>query len=254
MIQAFIQARMSSTRLPNKVLKRVLDKSILAFLVERVKRAQHIDQIVILTSDQNEDDAIENEARHLNVKCFRGDLNNVLKRFYDASIEFPSQHIVRLTADCPLLDPCLLDKVIEHHLNTDSDYTSNCQSNSFPDGLDVEVFTAQSLKTSYKFADKPSELEHITQFIRNHPNNFIINEVCSPVDLSHHRWTVDEPSDFQLIEKILHFIYPRNPNFSYKDVLELFAQKPSLLQINQHFQRNEGLTISLLTDLNSGYE
>lgn len=253
-IIAVIQARFSSSRLPGKVLKNILGKPMLQHQIERIQRCKNISKIIVATSTQLEDDKIENLCQQLNISCFRGDLNDVLDRFYQVNKLEQAKHIVRLTADCPLLDPVIIDKVITTHLNQNSDYTSNCSPATFPDGLDVEIFTHKALNQSWQEAQKPSEREHVTQYMRNHPELFSLNNVSNDIDYSHLRWTVDESEDFELITEIFKSLYPVSAHFCFNDILTLIKAQPQLSLINQKYTRNEGLAKSINSDKELGYE
>ena len=249
-----LQVRMSSTRLPGKVLKPILGKTMLAHQIERVQGAKRVDKIIIATSEDSSDNAIAQLGESLLVPCFRGNLADVLDRYYQASLAFPSDVIVRLTGDCPLIDPGLIDHVIDTHLKGNNDYTSNCEPASFPDGLDVEVFNVSALKTAWENAVKPSEREHVTPFIRNHPELFSCGSVQHDTDLSNLRWTVDEKEDFMFVEKVYQALYKTNPAFTFKDILHYLEQHPEIAKINQGFIRNEGLLTSEKIDRELGYE
>ena len=252
-IVAILQARVSSTRLPNKVLKPLLGKPMLQRQIERIKRSTTINNIVVATSIESDDDAIFNLCNNLKVNCFRGSLGNVLDRYYNAAIKYNADHIVRLTADCPLIDPQIIDQVIAMHLNNKTDYCSNCNPPTFPDGLDVEVFTQEALSISWHKAKKPSEKEHVTQFIRNNDGLFKKENYQQSPNLSHLRWTVDEPSDFDFVTQIYQYLYPQKADFSTQDILKLLKEKPELIKINSMFNRDEGLLKSLAEDKNKGY-
>jgi len=161
MVVAIIQARMSSSRLPGKVLKPILGKPILAYQIERIKQAKNIDKIILATSSNEEDIPLEKLADDLKIKCFRGDLNNVLKRFYDCATENRADTVVRLTGDCPVIDPQIIDEVITLHQEEKSDYTSNTLYRTFPDGLDVEVLSYKTLKSVYENAVDKEDLEFL---------------------------------------------------------------------------------------------
>ena len=253
-INVILQARFSSTRLPGKVLKNIVNKPMLALQLERIKTSTLIDKIIVATSAEQDDDVIEHLCKSLETPCFRGNLNDVLDRFYQTAKQFPCDHIVRLTGDCPLIEASIIDQVITLHLNQGADYTSNCLIPCLPDGLDVEIFTYQALETSWKNAQKPSEREHVTQYIRNHDELFTLANYQYSPDLSMHRWTVDEPSDFELVEKIYQQLYPNKPNFTMKDVLALLKEQPQLLMINNEFIRDEGLALSKTFDKEQGFE
>lgn len=247
-IIVIIQARMTSSRLPGKVLKPILGKPMLAYLLERVSRCQTMTQVVVATSNQPEDDVIEMFCLDNNVDCFRGDLHDVLDRYYQAAIKYQADHVVRVTADCPLIDPTVMDEIIECHLLGQYDYTSNAIEPCYPDGLDVEVIKFDVLKQAWQKATMNSEREHVTQYILQNDGIYKIKSFLCPDDLSHIRLTVDEPEDFMLINKIFEELYPSTPTFSYKDVLYFLEQNPDLIQLNSHYMRNEGFIESLKND------
>jgi len=253
-VNVILQARFSSTRLPGKVLKEIVNKPMLALQIERIKTAKLIDNIIIATSIEQDDDAIANLCAKLDIPCFRGNLNDVLDRFYHSAKQFPSDHVVRLTGDCPLIEPEIIDQVITLHLKQGADYTSNCFIPCLPDGLDVEVFTKEALTQSWQQAKKPSEREHVTQYILNHSKLFTLANFQYSPDLSMHRWTVDEPNDFKFVEKIYQNLYQNKPKFTMKDVLILLEQQPKLIEINNEFSRNQGLNESKAFDKEQGFE
>jgi spore coat polysaccharide biosynthesis protein SpsF len=240
-IHAIVQARMSSTRLPGKVLKEILGQPMLSRQIERLRKATMIDKIIIATSNETSDDPIAQLCQQLSIPCVRGSLHDVLGRYYLASETYPSQHVVRITGDCPLIDPAIVDQVIQLHVETQADYTSNCLHQSFPDGLDIEIFTQGSLIQAYKLAKKPEEREHVTPYIYNHPEQFSQQELFYPHNLSFHRWTVDQPEDFTLVNKIYERLYPENPDFALADILQLIEQHPKLATINAQHPRNDSL-------------
>jgi spore coat polysaccharide biosynthesis protein SpsF len=249
MILGILQARVSSTRLPGKVLEPILGQPMLARQIERLARCQAIDRLIVATSRDASDDAIADLCRELGVECFRGSLDDVLDRFYQAAIHHAPEHVVRLTGDCPLADPALIDALIRFHLAEDSDYTSNCHEPSLPDGLDAEVMRMAALATAWREARLPSEREHVTPFIRNHPQRFRIRLWKHPVDLSAHRWTVDEAADLAFVRAVYAALYPRDPAFGMQDVLDLIAQKPELAALNAGIRRNAGYEKSLREDV-----
>jgi spore coat polysaccharide biosynthesis protein SpsF len=249
-IHIILQARTSSTRLPNKVLKQILDKPMLEHQLLRLIQLKRVDNLIVATSDDKSDDAIAVLCDALNINCFRGNLNNVLDRYYQAHQRYPSQHIIRITGDCPVIDIDIINRVIDLHLRTGADYSSNCAPSTLPDGLDVEIFTADALLKTWQQAKKLSELEHVTLFMRSHPTLFNCQNYLHPVDYSHLRWTVDEPEDFQLITEIFNNLYPTKAFFNLADILALIGEKPELMHINSNFKRNEGLLKSLRADNN----
>ncbi|WP_320151711.1 glycosyltransferase family protein [uncultured Tolumonas sp.] len=251
MILAILQARLSSSRLPGKVLKPIMNKPMLAYQLERLARCKNIDQLIVATSDHPEDLAIADLCQELSVPCFHGPLEDVLARFYLAAENYQPTHIVRLTGDCPLADPELIDDLISYHVQGGYDYSSNCHVHTFPDGLDAEILTYQSLKTIYQQAQTPAEHEHVTYYVHQHKADFNIGLLSRTPPLAHLRWTVDEPADFELVKHIYERLYPLNPNFSTNDILSLIEREPELATLNTHHQRNEGLARSLAKESHS---
>jgi glutamate-1-semialdehyde 2,1-aminomutase len=247
-ILAILQARVSSSRLPGKVLKPILGKPMLGRQIERVLQSRRIDQLVIATSTEPSDDDLESLCRQISIPCFRGSLNDVLDRFYQAAKIWKPQHVIRLTGDCPLIDPEIIDAAINYYLAGGYDYASNAVQPTFPDGLDVEVFRFSALEQAWKEATLPSQREHVTPFIHQQPERFRIGHYRNVNDLSHLRWTVDEPEDFDLVTKIYEAFYPIHPEFRMQDVLLLLQQRPELAAMNQKIERNEGLKMSLNDD------
>lgn len=248
MILAILQARVSSTRLPGKVLKTLQGKPMISHQIDRILKSKKIDKLIIATSTDKSDDSLETIAKNINVDCFRGSLNNVLTRFYDAAFQYQPGHIVRLTGDCPLTDPKIIDQTISFYLAGDYDYVSNSVEATFPDGLDVEIFSFQTLQEAFTEAKFPSQREHVTPFINSQPDRYQLGCFKQSTDLSHLRWTVDEPEDFEFVKEIYRSLFPKNPDFGMHDVLNLIEQNPELPSINNNFTRNEGLQKSLKDD------
>lgn len=244
---AILQARMSSARLPGKVLKPLLGEPMLARQIERLKRCKLIGRIIVATSSSADDDAIERLCIKIGVDCFRGSLDDVLDRFYRAAHSYLPAHVVRLTGDCPLADPDLIDAVIRFYRKGRFDYVSNALEPTFPDGLDVEVFRGECLTQAWKEARLPSEREHVTPFIYNNPKRFRIGSFTNEIDYSQWRWTVDEPEDFRVVERIYAALYPANPKFSSAEIMKLIERNPGILS-NSNFERNEGYAKSLRRD------
>ncbi|MEK4228434.1 glycosyltransferase family protein [Solibacillus sp. FSL H8-0538] len=242
---AILQARMSSSRLPGKVMKLLLGKPMLLRQIERIKRSNGIDALIVATTTEVEDDEIAFMCKENNILCYRGSLENVLDRFYKISIKYQPDNIIRLTGDCPLIDPDIIDKVIECHLNNGNDYTSNIIPPTFPDGLDTEVFTVNALEKIYNEANRPSLKEHVTLYVNENPYLFKRENVVNTVDLSLHRWTVDEQEDYELVCRIYENLFPENPNFNMHDILHFLEDYKELQKVNAIFTRNEGLTKSL---------
>ena len=228
---------MSSTRLPNKVLMPILGKPMLAFQIERLTHCRAIDLIVIATSVEAADDAIEDFCEDLSITCFRGSLDNVLDRYYQVALKFKAKHVLRTTGDCPLVEPSLIDDVIREHLAQQNDYTAINMPFSWPHGLDVEAIKFESLRRTWEEAELPEDKEHVTPYIRNHPENFTIGNIQCENDYSHHRWTVDYAEDFSLVRTIYEKLYPENSRFGMADILDFLDTKPDLNMISTRMIR-----------------
>lgn len=248
MIVAILQARVSSTRLPSKVLMPILGEPMLSRQIERVKRSARIDRLIVATSTDPSDNPIEALCQAKGVACFRGSLDDVLDRFYQAARQYAPAHVVRLTGDCPLADPQLIDRLVSFYLEGGYDYASSAVEPTFPDGLDVEVFCFSCLESIWHEAVLPSHREHVTLSIYQQPQRFRIGSFKDAKDLSHLRWTVDEPADFELVTEIYETLYPARPDFTTADILALLDEKPWLATMNTRFKRNEGLEKSLEKD------
>ncbi len=245
MILLIIQARLSSTRLPGKVLKSLLDKPMLQRQIERIHFAKNFDKIVVATSNDPSDDPIEQFCKKIAVYCYRGSLDDVLDRFYQCALRHQAKHIVRITADCPLIDPEIIDQVIQEHLLQHNDYTSNVGIETYPDGLDVEILTFSALEKCWTEAKKPSEREHLTSYIRSNLSLFKTSNIESKINRAHHRWTVDHEEDFLLVETIYKHLLKDNIRFTSNDIYLLLEKNPQMMAINKNHQRNEGYFLSL---------
>jgi spore coat polysaccharide biosynthesis protein SpsF len=243
MILAILQARMSSSRLPGKVLTPILGIPMLQHQLQRLNQCKSIDKLVVATSTQSSDDLLASMCEQIGQACYRGDLNNVLKRFYDCTVKYGAEkygaeqsqptHIVRLTGDCPLIDSSVVDDVVNKHVQKKYDYTTNAYPQSFPDGLDVEVMTAQTLKTIYQKATQPEEFEHVTFYVRRYAQDFSIGTLTCDQDLSEQRWTVDYPEDFALAKAVFEGLYEKNPHFNYQQVLTFLQHHPNVFALNR---------------------
>lgn len=240
-IVAILQARITSSRLPGKVLKPILGRPMLALQIERILRAKTIDTLVVATSTESDDDPIATMCEAEGVACARGSLDDVLARYYQAGLSLgkPPTHVVRLTGDCPLIDWTVIDRVVKLHLSGGTDYTSNILPPTFPDGLDVEAATWKALTEAYEKAVLPSEREHVMPYLRT-PERFNIGNLENDKDLSAHRWTVDEPSDYEKIRAIYERLYPDSPTFTTADILAFLDGNERLSGMNAHIERNEG--------------
>lgn len=218
--------------------------------IERIRASKKIDHLILATSFSTSDDPLEKLASDADVSLFRGNLDDVLDRFYQAvnSLPFKVDYIVRLTGDCPLIDPDVIDKTIRHCIDNDYDYVSCALNPTFPDGLDTEVFRFSCLKTAWEEAKLTSEREHVTPYIYSHPDKFRIGSFTNNENLSSLRWTVDEPEDFEFVSHVYETLYPTKPEFRMSDILDLIKTNPDFSKKNTHIKRNEGYEKSLAND------
>lgn len=223
---------MGSTRLPGKVLMEVAGQTMLSQVVTRLRRAHHLGEVLVATTDQPADDAIVAECRKIAVKVSRGDQLDVLDRYYRAAQLIKAEVVVRITSDCPLIDPGLTDQIITSFLEGRPDYASNTLVRRYPRGLDTEVMSFDALARAWRKAQKPYEREHVTPYIYEHPEEFKLLPVTSEVDYSHHRWTVDTPEDLDFVRAV----YDRlkgTPAFAGREILELLEREPELAERNR---------------------
>lgn len=242
---AIVQARMGSTRLPGKVLADIAGRPLLSHLLERVQRSQ-VDQIVVATTTMPSDDMLADWVDHSGLaSTYRGSADNVLERFYHAAMAYQADVIVRVTADDPLKDAHLIDHALA--LLQDGrayDYCSNTLVPSYPEGLDIEVFTLAALSAAHLLAQLPSEREHVTPYIWKHPEIFRLHNFSQAKDLSAWRWTVDKPADLDFMRAVFSGMR-HNPAMGYEDVIAYLEQHPEIQKINQGTVRNEGYARSL---------
>ncbi len=244
-----IQARCGSTRLPNKVLKDLCGKPALQRMIERVQRSKLVDEVMIVTSIEKNNLPILRLCSELGVRVGIGSEDDVLDRFYQTAKLLKPEYVIRLTADCPCFDAGLLDQAITE-MRPDSDYMA-MTSESFADGLDLEIMKYSALEKAWKEANHTFEREHVTQYIVRHPDKFKLQNFESPIGyFGNHRWTVDEPEDFEVVHHIYkHFMESdKGDQFTYKDVLEFMEAHPEIKNINQKYTRNEGLEKSIKED------
>jgi glutamate-1-semialdehyde 2,1-aminomutase len=241
-VLAIIQARYNSTRFPGKVLKKINNQTVLEILIKRLSKSKNISKIIVACSNNFKDKAIIDVCNKLVVDYFVGSENDVLERFYKAAKKYKGENIVRITADCPLLDYKIVDKVISNFFLKKVDYASNVNPSTFPDGLDVEVFKFSALKEAYINTRKSSEREHVTPFIINN-KKFKKFNLKNYKDYSFLRLTLDEKEDFTLIKKIIKN-FKNNLNFNLKNILALYKNKKNLFLINNHLVRNEGYNLN----------
>ena len=239
---------MSSSRLPGKTLEPVLGQPMIRRQIERIRDAKRIDRLVVATSTDASDDRLAQVCRTEGIECARGSLADVLDRFYQVALSLSPANVIRLTGDCPLTDPEVLDAVIAFHLDNGFDYSSNTLEPTFPDGLDVEVMRFECLEHAWREARLPSEREHVTPYLYNHRERFRVGSYRGARNFSHMRWTVDEPEDLEFVRRIYAALHPANPSFRMRDVLALLEREPVLAAINSRFERNEGMKKSLAED------
>ncbi len=236
-VTAIIQARLGSTRLPGKVLKPLLNKPMLTRVVERVKKSRLIDEVVIATTTQSGDDLIADLCDKENWFCYRGSEDDVLDRYYQTAKQVKADYIVRITSDCPVIDPGVCDLIVASFLGIvpHCDYASNCLSRSYPRGLDAEIFSFNALQQAWEKDDKPEWREHVTEYILHNTHLFKTHTIENPVDYSSYRWTVDTPEDFSLIEKIYnHF---GHGGFCWYEIMHAYEDNPSWRDINKHIEQ-----------------
>lgn len=240
-IVAIVQARMGSTRLPNKVMKVIDGTPMIELLLTRLSRSQKIDSIVLATSEHKDNDPLVEHVQKLGFMVVRGSENDVLQRYLTAAHEVQADIVVRITGDCPLIDAALVDQVIESFIAQKVDYLSNTAPPTYPDGLDTEVFTVTALERAALETREPYDREHVTPYLRR-PGLFKTQSMSHVEDLSALRWTVDEPVDFEVVSNVFHHFAPE-VHFSWQQVLELQKHQPHLFAANQDILRNQGATM-----------
>lgn len=244
-ITAIIQARMGSTRLPGKVMMKIKDKTVIQHVIERVRNAKLINDVIVATTTNIRDNPIEYEAKKLNAKCFRGSENNVLSRYYLAALKNKSDIILRITSDCPLIDSKLMDSMIDKFLlyyrNNDVDYMSNFDvvENTFPRGMDIEIFTFETLEKAYKNSTKDYEKEHVTPYMYKENTDFKIKGFKNKVNLSQYRLTLDTIEDFKAISAIYNYLYDDNQLFGMEDIVNILIKYNYISKINENIKQKK---------------
>lgn len=238
-ITAVIEARMTSKRLPGKVLKPILGEPALARLVERLKRSTYIHQIVVATTVNDTDQPIVDTCRRLGIDFFRGSEEDVLGRVVAAARSVEADLIVEVTGDCPLMDPFIVDQAIDLYLAKECDYVSNILERSFPRGIVVQVFSRSLIEEVEKLTQDPEDREHVTLYIYTHPERYQLANLKAPADQTRPllALTLDTPEDYELISKIYENLYPQKKDFSLRDIFLLLDEQPRLAEINQHVVR-----------------
>ncbi len=230
-IVAIIQARMGSTRLPGKILKNLAESTALARVVARVRRSELIQEVLVATTESAIDDVVVEHCRELGVEVFRGNEQDVLDRYYQAGRSVHADVVVRITADCPLIDASVTDRTVSLFLKERPDYASNALERTYPRGLDTEVMTLDALERAWRSATEPYQRAHVTPYIFQNPGLFRTLSVRGDKDYSHHRWTLDTPADLEFLQTIYGRFQGRD-DFSWREVLELVEAEPAIAAIN----------------------
>lgn len=231
---------MSSSRLPGKVMMPIMGKSLLAQMVRRLLMIRHTATVVIATSQEAEDDIIEQEAHKLKVACYRGSLDNLLDRHYEVGELYNAELVVKIPSDCPLIDPRIIDQILSYYFDHKNqfDYVSNLHPATWPDGNDVEVMTMDCLTKAWENATRKMELEHTTPYIWENPDKFRIGNLTWETGLDYsmsHRFTIDYEADYQFIKRVFAELYPKVEDFSCQDILDLLEQKPEIYELNNQY-------------------
>ena len=233
-----VQARVGSSRLPGKVMKTILGKTVLEIQLERMSLSRNCGEIIVATSENELDNIIEEWCRSHGVKCFRGNELDLLDRHYRCALESGADIVAKIPSDCPLIDYRIIDRVFKYYENNDFDYVSNLHPATYPDGNDVEVFSFQALEKAFQEATRPLEREHTTPYFWENPSQFKIGNIVweSGLDYSmSHRFTIDYKEDFDFIEAVYKDLYPSNPSFSLEDILKLLHDSPVIYEINSKY-------------------
>jgi spore coat polysaccharide biosynthesis protein SpsF len=247
MIATIIQARVGSTRLPNKICKTVKGKTMLEFMLDRVKLAKRIDRIIVAIPDTKENDDLAVLCQKCGVLVFRGSENDVLSRYYHAATTYEldtGTHIdtiVRLTSDCPLIDPTLIDYGLENYKGVD--LQSNCITRTYPDGEDIEIMSFSALERAHNEATDEHDREHVTTYIACRPDKFDICDWYQTRNISHMRWTLDYPEDYEFIKAVIEEFHPR-VDFSMEEIVALLERKPEIAKLNAGVMGKDNLKIA----------
>jgi len=241
-----IQARNASTRFPKKMIAKIEGYPMLWHVINRTKLVKNVDRIILATTKKDQDTSLIKIAQNHNIMTFRGNSKDVLGRYYQCALKNKARIIVRITGDCPLTDPDIITKMIKFYKRNNYEYISNTLKLSFPDGMDVEIFSFEKLKNANRFAKLPSEREHVTPYIIKHTRKKF--NYKNKIDLSHIRLTIDEKKDLELVRRIYSKMRP-SLIFGINQILKIILQNPTFLEINKGIKRNEGYIISLKKDL-----
>ena len=235
-VTAILQARMSSTRLPGKVLKDVLGRPMLARQVERIRRAELVSGLVVATSTEASDDAVARLCEAEGVACFRGSLADVLERYYQCAKSVKAEHVMRLTADCPLTEPSCLDALVRAYREAGADFAATTHPRTLPKGLDAELFSFACLERTRNETRDAYDHEHVTPYMFNSGRFSVARHAYSDIDRSHLRWTVDYPEDLEFVRAVYQELYPGKPDFGMRDILALLERRPGIAEINAHLE------------------
>ena len=247
MIAAIIQARMTSTRFPAKIMKEVMGRPLLDYMIERISFCHHINKVILATTVNKEDDPVVLFAKEKNLPFYRGSECDVLDRYYQASREYGVEHILRVTSDCPLIDPILCDHIVDIYIKSHIDFVHT--GPTFAEGVDCEIFSFNALEKAWNGASLKSEREHITLYIHNHPELFKKITLINKTDDSKYRFTVDESEDFLVVKAIFEAFYRKNSlPFTTGEIKNFLDSHPDVYKLNAHIIRNEGLLKSLKED------
>lgn len=246
-ITVMIQARTGSSRLSGKVLSQIENKPMIWHVINRVKKIESVQQIALITTEKESDQVLLDIAKNEDIIGFAGDTTNVLNRHYQCALKISADPIIRITSDCPIIDPYLVEEMLQFFLTHNYDYVSNIHPATYPDGLDVEIFSFQTLEKTFLDAKLNSEKEHVTPYMEKHPELFNIFNFENNEDLSHIRLTVDQKEDLELIQNLYSVMSPKN-DFGLNEIKDIFSKNPELFRINSKYRRNEGYLKSLKED------
>jgi spore coat polysaccharide biosynthesis protein SpsF len=233
-----VQARMSSTRLPGKIMKTILGKTVLELQLERMSFSKNCGKIIVATSLNSNDDILESFCKEKNIELFRGDENDLLDRHFQCAIKYNAKLISKIPSDCPLIDARVIDEVFDYFDTNQFDFVSNLHPATYPDGNDVEIFSIEALKRAHDEPSRPLEREHTTPYFWENPDKFSIGNYSWKSGLDYamsHRFTIDYQEDFDFIKVVFEELYPSNPNFSLNDILELLKSKPEIYELNSKY-------------------
>ncbi len=247
---------MGSSRLPGKIMRTVCGKPFLEHMISRIKYSKTLETISIATTTNEKDDEIVKLCNKINVKYYRGSEEDVLSRYKAASDEINADVIVRLTSDTPIMDYHVIDKVVKIYSENNYDFVSNCypMPRTYPDGMNVEVFSAKMLDETFRESKKPSEREHVTFFMWMNTNRYKIFRVDYDRDVSMYRFNLDYPEDHTVLKSIFDGLYPKNPMFTMEDAIKWLDENPHIFKINSHIKPGSGFMKSLDSDKKAGFE